>query len=217
LKICGITRLDDAKQAVDEGATALGFVLWPRSPRFVSDRQVEQIVGALPSSITTVGVFVNQALDGILMTMARTGLSMVQLHGDEPSLYANALRWPILRSVTLATGVDRMEDWPAATTFLIDAADPERRGGTGEAVDWTMAAALAKRRRLVLAGGLTPENVGQAIAVVHPYGVDVSSGVEDGPGVKNAKKVSLFLSCARQAAADLQANSRPTNVVMEQE
>lgn len=206
LKICGITRLDDARHAVDEGATALGFVLWPRSPRFVSDRQVEQIVGALPASVTTVGVFVNQGLDGILMTMARTGLSMVQLHGDEPSLYANALRWPILRSVTLETSTDRMEAWPAETTFLMDTANPERRGGTGETVDWTKAAALAKGRRLVLAGGLTPENVGEAILAVHPYGVDVSSGVEDGPGLKNAKKVSLFLSHARKAEAYLQAN-----------
>ena len=206
LKICGITRLDDARHAVDEGATALGFVLWPRSPRFVSDRQVEQIVGALPASVTTVGVFVNQGLDGILMTMARTGLSMVQLHGDEPSLYASALRWPILRSVTLETCVDRMEVWPAETTFLMDAANPERRGGTGETVDWTKVAALAKGHRLVLAGGLTPENVGEAILAVHPYGVDVSSGVEDGPGLKNAKKVSLFLSHARKAEAYLQAN-----------
>jgi phosphoribosylanthranilate isomerase len=206
LKICGITRLDDAKQAIDEGATALGFVLWPRSPRFVSDRHVADIVAAVPASVKTVGVFVNESLDAIFLTMARTGLSMVQLHGDEPGMYGRLLAWPVLKSVTLDTGDDVMDDWPAETTFLVDAADRERRGGTGEAVDWTRAAALARKRRLVLAGGLTAANVGDAIAAVRPYGVDVSSGVEDAPGLKNARKVSLFLSRARQAETLLRAN-----------
>lgn len=206
LKICGITRLSDAKHAIDEGATAVGFVLWPRSPRFVSDRQVAEIVAALPASITTVGVFVNESLDGIFLTMARTGLNTVQLHGDEPGMYARLLAWPVVKSITLDTPSDVIDDWPAETTFLVDAADRERRGGTGEIVDWTRAAALAKRRRLVLAGGLTPANVGDAIAAVRPYGVDVSSGVEDAPGVKNAKKVALFLSRARQAETLIRAN-----------
>ncbi len=205
LKICGITRLADAKQAVDAGANALGFVLWPRSPRFVSHRQVEQIVAALPASVMTVGVFVNESLDGILLTMARTGLSMVQLHGDEPSLYASALSWPILRSVTLDRGQGSVEGWPEATTFLIDAADPQRRGGTGEAVDWTKAATLARLHRAVLAGGLTPENVEEAIAAVQPYGVDVSSGVEDAPGFKNPEKVASFLANAQRGMTRLQA------------
>ena len=205
LKICGLTRLAEAKHAVDAGATALGFVLWPRSPRFVSDRQVEQIVASLPASVITVGVFVNQSLDGILLTMARTGLTMVQLHGDEPSLYASAISWPILKSVTLDKGDGLVEGWPAETTFLVDAADPQRRGGTGEAVDWTKAATLARLRRTVLAGGLTPENVEEAIATVQPYGVDVSSGVEDGPGLKNAKKVARFLANAQRGMARLQS------------
>lgn len=201
LKICGITRLADAKHAIDQGATALGFVLWPRSPRFVSDRQVAEIVAALPSSVVTVGVFVNQPPELIAMTMERTSLTMVQLHGDEPSTYAAVLSWPILRSVSLDTSDGMVEAWPAETTFLVDAFDPERRGGTGQAVDWTKAAVLARLRRTVLAGGLTPDNVEEAIALVNPYGVDVSSGVEHAPGVKDAKKVARFLLNAQKGMA----------------
>ena len=199
LKICGITRLVDAKLAIDAGATALGFVFWPKSPRFVSDRKVAEIVAALPASVATVGVFVNQSVDGIAVTMQRTGLRMVQLHGDEPCTYADALSWPILRSVTLDTAQPLLDAWPPETTFLVDAADPERRGGTGQAVDWTRAAELARLRWTVLAGGLTAENVEAAIATVQPYGVDVSSGVEAAPGLKDAKKVARFLTNAQHA------------------
>jgi phosphoribosylanthranilate isomerase len=199
VKVCGITRLVDARHAVEQGATALGFVLWPRSPRFVSSRKVSEIVADLPSSVMTVGVFVNQSVDGIVLAMQETGLTAVQLHGDEPADYAGALSWPILRSVSVSTAPEIDAAWPAETTLLMDAADPERRGGTGQPADWTQAAQLARRRRLVLAGGLTPETVAAAIAAVRPYGVDVSSGVEDAPGVKNPEKVSRFLANALKA------------------
>jgi phosphoribosylanthranilate isomerase len=199
--------MEDAQHAVEQGATALGFVLWPQSPRFVSDRKVAEIVASVRPDVLTVGVFVNQSLEGIALTMERTGLTAVQLHGDEPSSYASALKWPILRSVTLVNAGKVLEAWPAKTTFLADAADPQRRGGTGQAVEWTWAAELAKRRRLVLAGGLTPDNVAEAIVAVHPYGVDVSSGVEDAPGLKNAKQVARFLSNAREAMGRWQARA----------
>jgi phosphoribosylanthranilate isomerase len=205
LKICGITRLVDARHAVEQGATALGFVLWPKSPRFVSNRKVAEIVAALPPSITTVGVFVNESPEGIALTMERTGLTVVQLHGDEPAPYARALRWPIWRAVTLDTADDVFAEWSAETTFLVDAADPDKRGGTGQVVEWTKAAPLARRRRIVLAGGLTPDNVQAAIREVQPYGVDVSSGVEDAPGLKDPKKVALFLERARRVMAELYA------------
>ena len=205
LKICGITRLLDARHAVENGATALGFVLWPKSPRFVSNRKVAEIVAALPASVVTVGVFVNQPPELVALTMEQTGLTTVQLHGDELPASARTLRRPIFRSVTLESFDEVIEGWPEDTTFLVDAADRDRRGGTGQAVDWTRAAALARRRRLVLAGGLTPDNVEQAIVAVHPWGVDVSSGVEDAPGVKNAKKVARFLANARKAERYLQS------------
>ena len=199
LKICGITRATDALHAVDQGATALGFVLWPRSPRFIDRDRVADIVAQLPSTITTVGVFVNESSDEIARTMEVTNLSHVQLHGDEPRAYADSLAWPILRSVTLVTADQIAATWPQDTTLILDAADIERRGGTGQSVDWGRAAALAQRRQLVLAGGLTPANVADAIATVRPFGVDVSSGVEDAPGVKNTDKVAQFLENARQA------------------
>jgi phosphoribosylanthranilate isomerase len=199
LKICGITSLEAATHAVEQGATALGFVLWPRSPRFVRREDVARIVAQLPATVTTVGVFVNESSDEIARTMERTNLTAIQLHGDEPAAYGDALAWPILRSVTLETASRMATEWPEDTTLLLDAADPERRGGTGHQVDWEAAAALAATRPIVLAGGLTPANVAAAIVRVRPYGVDVSSGVEDAPGVKNPEKVAQFLACARKA------------------
>ena len=199
LKICGIRNLDDASYAVDQGATALGFVLWPRSPRYVERDAVARIVAQLPATVTTVGVFVNESSDEIARTMERTNLTAVQLHGDEPATYAQELAWPILKSVTLATAGEILATWSDDTTLLVDAADMDRRGGTGQQVDWAAAAPLARARRLVLAGGLTPANVADAIAAVRPYGVDVSSGVEDAPGVKNPEKVGRFLTAARKA------------------
>jgi phosphoribosylanthranilate isomerase len=207
LKICGITRLVDARHAVEHGATALGFVLWPKSPRFVSNRKVAEIVAALPG-VLTVGVFVNQPPELIALTMEETGLTTIQLHGDERAAGAGALRWPILRSVTLDSVDEVFEAWPKETTFLIDASDPVRRGGTGQAVDWTRAAKLAQRRKVILAGGLSPDNVAEAIAAVQPYGVDVSSGVEDAPGLKNPAKVRTFLTRARLAAAEFEDQER---------
>jgi phosphoribosylanthranilate isomerase len=123
----------------------------------------------------------------------------VQLHGDEPPAYADALAWPVLRAVALESAADTCTTWPADTTLLLDASDPVRRGGTGATIDWERAAPLARQRRIVLAGGLTPGNVAEAIATVRPFGVDVSSGVEDSPGVKSFEKVTQFLENARQA------------------
>jgi phosphoribosylanthranilate isomerase len=199
IKICGITRLTDALHAVQHGATALGFVFWPHSPRYVTPQRAGEIVAELPAGTTTVGVFVNETVDGIRAVVARTGISTVQLHGDEPPAYAEALGWPILRALTVADASAAADEWSQDTTFLIDTIDPVRRGGTGKTVNWAEAAALARKRRVVLAGGLTALNVADAIGAVHPYGVDVSSGVEETPGVKNFDKVARFLENARHA------------------
>lgn len=199
LKVCGITRLTDALYAVEQGATALGFVFWSGSPRAVTPDRARQIVAELPSIVMTVGVFVNESVAGIRSVVGATGITAVQLHGDEPPAYADALGWPVFRSVTLDSAEDAGSAWGLETTLLLDAADPERRGGTGRTVDWTRAAALARGRRVVLAGGLTPANVAEAIATVRPFGVDVSSGVEEAPGVKDFSKVAQFLANARAA------------------
>ena len=199
VKICGITRVGDAVHAAREGATALGFVLWPESPRAVSREQVREIVSAVPSTIVTVGVFVNEPVEAIRETVAATGLTAVQLQGEEPPAYARTLEYPVFRGFGLNDGDQVCATWPEEATLLVDTNDRVRRGGTGRTVDWVRAAVLARRRRLVLAGGLTPENVASAIVTVEPYGVDVASGVEDSPGIKNLDKVSRFIENARRA------------------
>jgi phosphoribosylanthranilate isomerase len=198
-KICGITRAEDAQHAVEHGATALGFVFWPQSSRAVTTEQARAIIETLPASIAAVGVFVNASVDDIRRIAAGAALSAVQLHGDESPEMARELTAPVFRSVTLADAEQVIREWPDSATLLLDAADPVRRGGTGVAVDWTKAGAIARARRTVLAGGLTPANVGEAIALVRPFGVDVSSGVESAPGIKDRDKVAAFLANARAA------------------
>jgi phosphoribosylanthranilate isomerase len=208
IKVCGITSVNDALHAIDQGATAVGFVLWDKSPRAVTVDRATEIIAKLPSHVMTVGVFVNEPIDSIRATAKRAGLTAVQLHGDEPPAYADALDWPVIRAVSVSE-IDRVADaWSVDTALLVDNIDPVRRGGTGAAVDWSRAAGVAKTRRIVLAGGLTPDNVASAIRAVRPFGVDVSSGVESAPGVKDFGKVTQFISNARLAfhsvGADLQ-------------
>ena len=198
-KICGITRMEDALHAARHGADAVGFVFWPKSPRFVDPSCAAEIVSALPPHVIPVGVFVDEPLDGVREVIARTGIATVQLHGDETPEYAAALGWPVLRGITVDDAEQVCAAWPATTTFLVDAADRARRGGTGQLVDWDRAAGVARWRKVVLAGGLTYANVRDAIVKVGPFGVDVSSGVEDAPGLKNLDKVARFLESARSA------------------
>jgi len=217
LKICGLTTVEDAVHAARAGATVLGVIFAPKSPRCISVERAREIVDAVPGDVPVAGVFVDAALDAIEDAVARSGIRMVQLHGDEPESLAASLPWPVLR----ASGVDSVLDggldggfdeavsrgWPDAT-LLLDAVSGEQRGGTGVRVDWARAAAVARRRNVVLAGGLTPENVAAAIAAVRPFGVDVSSGVERAVGRKDHGKVALFLQHAREALLRIQQVSR---------
>jgi phosphoribosylanthranilate isomerase len=189
VKICGITRVDDAAAAVGAGAQALGFVFWPGSPRFVDPYRARQIVATLPPFVTPVGLFVNQPVDYVVGVASLVRLGAVQLHGDEPAAYAEAIRFPIIKALTLADAIDA---WPARATVLLDAHDPVQRGGTGRPIDWDAAAIVAARRRTILAGGLTPDNVGEALARVRPFGIDVSSGVERTPGIKDHGKIKAL-------------------------
>ena len=199
LKVCGVTRLADALHAVEHGATAVGFVFWPPSPRHVALAQAAAIIAELRPRVTTVGVFVNESVAGIEAVAQATGIDMVQLHGDEPPAYATLLRLPVLRAVSVDDTEGTCGTWPETTTFLVDSLDRVRRGGTGVAVDWARAAPAARRWRVVLAGGLTPASVAEAIVTVRPFGVDVSSGVEAAPGLKDRDKVERFLTNARLA------------------
>jgi phosphoribosylanthranilate isomerase len=201
LKVCGMTRVGDAVHAVREGATAIGFVFWKGSPRYIEPNRAGEIAAALPATVTTVGVFVNEPVDAIRETARVAGLRMVQLHGDESSAYVKRIDQPVMRAVTLDTMVETAKTWPADTTLLLDSTDPSRRGAGRAAVDWPRAAVITRGRRVVLAGGLTPDNIEEAIVTVRPIGVDVASGVESAPGVKDLDKVARFLANARAAFA----------------
>src|SRR5262245_2792516 len=185
VKVCGITRAEDAEAAVNAGANALGFVFWPGSPRFVDPYRVREIVRSLPPFVTPVGLFVNQPRDYVCGVASLVRLGAVQLHGDETPEFAASIPWPSIKALP----VDRARAWPAETTLLLDAHDPVRRGGTGQTIDWASAAAIAKTRRVLLAGGLTADNVAEAVERVRPFGIDVSSGVESSPGVKDERKI----------------------------
>ena len=201
LKICGMTRVGDALHAVREGATAIGFVFWKGSPRYIEPERAGEIAAALPATVTTVGVFVNEPVDDIRETARVAGLRMVQLHGDETPAYMELIDQPVMRAVTLDTMVETTKTWPADTTLLLDSTDPSRRGAGRAAVDWPRAAAITRGRRVVLAGGLTPDKIEEAIVTVRPIGVDVASGVESAPGVKDLDKVARFLANAQAAFA----------------
>jgi len=199
VKICGITRVADAVHAAEQGATAIGFVLWARSPRSITVERAAEIAAELPPHVMRVGVFVNEPVENIRSIAERAHLTAIQLHGDEPPDYAAALDWPVFRAVSVADLNYATEAWASETALLVDNIDPVRRGGTGAVIDWSQAAAVAQTRRVVLAGGLTVDNVASAIRAVRPFGVDVSSGVEAAPGVKDSQKVTEFIANAREA------------------
>jgi phosphoribosylanthranilate isomerase len=191
VKICGITRAEDAAAAIECGAGALGFVFWPGSPRCIDPYRARTIAATLPPFVTTVGVFVNQPADYVSHVAGLVRLGAVQLHGDETAAYAAGITTPAIKAVTVAD--PQLSIWPSRTLLLVDVDDPAKRGGTGRTVDWPAAADLAARRRILLAGGLTPDNVAEAVACVRPFGIDVSSGVETSPGVKDHRRLrALF-------------------------
>ena len=188
VKSCGVTRVEDAVAAAAAGASAIGFVFWPKSPRAVDPFRARAIARALPPFVTPVGLFVNQPLDYIRGVTSLVRLGVVQLHGDETPAFAASIGVPVLKALP----VDRARAWPSGTTLLLDAHDPVQRGGTGRTIDWSSAAEIAAARRVLLAGGLTPDNVADAIRRVRPFGIDVSSGVERAPGVKDHSRITAL-------------------------
>lgn len=198
VKICGITRREDAEAAVEFGAHALGFVLWPSSPRCTTPGAVREIVAGLPPFVTPVGVFVNPSADEVALA-ADAGIRLAQIHGAVPVFAGGRCPLAVLRVVHLSeTTLEAIKPAIADATVLLDASDPVRHGGTGRTVDWTRARAVAARRRVILAGGLTPANVGEAIRAVRPYAVDVASGVEAAPGVKDHDLLRRFIAAAKE-------------------
>ena len=197
VKICGITRLEDAEAAVAAGAGAIGFIFWPDSPRFIDPHRARAIAAALPPLVTPVGVFVNQPRDYVNGVASLVRLGAVQLHGDETPEYASGVAAPVIKALSLAAADSRA--WPARVRILLDVHDPVARGGTGRTIDWAAAAAVAAQREILLAGGLTPDNVADAVARVRPFGIDVSSGVERAPGIKDSRRLRALFEAVHDA------------------
>jgi phosphoribosylanthranilate isomerase len=205
VKICGIRRVEDALLAAELGAAAVGFVFWPGSPRFIDPATARAIAAALPPHVMRVGVFVDQA-PGFLKQVAQTvPLEALQLHGRETIAEYSILGLKLIKAIPVSDPFDGavIDSVPDEVTVLLDAHDPVLRGGTGRTIDWSIAAAMAARRRTILSGGLNPQNVATAVERVRPFMIDVSSGVEASPGIKDAVKLRAFF----QAVAD--AGSAP--------
>jgi phosphoribosylanthranilate isomerase len=202
VKICGITNVEDALAAVAAGADAVGFVFHKESPRRVTSDVVKRIVAQLPPFVLPVGVFVNEDIKIVRDLMDECGLALAQLHGDEAAAYCDLLGRPVLKAIRLKdrgsllslaeyTGRSRVRG------FVLDAFSAVSYGGTGQLTDWSLAAEAARTVPVVLAGGLTPANVAEAVQKVKPYGVDVSSGVESRPGRKDHEKIRAFIKAAK--------------------
>jgi len=196
VKICGLTNLADALAAVRAGADALGFVLAP-SPRQVTPAQVRSIVDSLPPMILTVGVFVNSDLREVAETRSYCGLDLVQLHGQESEQEAAALGRRVIKALPAGPGSQLSAEAYSGAILLLDAGRSKVKGGSGQTCNWELAASLARQRPIILAGGLNPDNVGQAVAQVNPYAVDVASGVEKEPGRKDHEQITKFIARAK--------------------
>ena len=205
VKICGLTNLEDARVAIDAGAHALGFIFFAGSPRHVTPPAAARIISQLPPFVSKVGVFVNESFDSILQVSRTTGIDAIQLHGDETPELCEALKREGLKVIKAF----RMKDQSSlpsvqsfsVSAFLLDSYVPGQLGGTGAKFNWDLAIqAAAFGTPIILAGGLVPENVRDAVAKVAPYGVDVSSGVESAPGTKDHAKVRAFIGNAARGA-----------------
>ena len=204
VKICGITNHDDAAAAVEFGSDAIGFVFFKGSPRHVTAEQAAAIICELPPFVTTVGVFVDEPPELISSAISEAGIDVIQLHGEETPEACRFSRRSIKAiRVKSIDSLEPLKDFKdLVTAFLLDAYAPDALGGTGQKFNWDIAVEAKQFGRIVLAGGLTPENVADAVRHVRPYGVDVSSGVELKKGRKDHKKMKLFIERAKKALAE---------------
>lgn len=199
VKICGITSIEDARHAVACGADALGFVFFDKSPRCIGEAEAKKIIAGLPPFVTSVGLFVNEQRGRMLEVAKECRLDALQLHGDESPQDCAGLPLKVIKALRVRDRQSLQNHRQYAASLLLDAWDPDAYGGTGCRFDWSLAAELATERTLLLAGGLTPENVAEAVRSVRPYAVDVSSGVETSPGCKDPQRVAEFIRAAKEA------------------
>jgi phosphoribosylanthranilate isomerase len=201
VKICGITRMEDANAAVAAAADALGFMFWDKSPRAVTVETASAICRGLPPFVSKVGVFVNAEPSELLDTIAACRLDAVQFHGEETPEFCAQFALPVIRAIRVRDrrSLDELARYKTSA-WLLDSHVPGQRGGTGVTFNWALAAeAVRLGRPVILAGGLTPDNVATAVRAVLPYAVDVSSGVETAPGIKDAAKIQAFVTAAKGA------------------
>jgi phosphoribosylanthranilate isomerase len=206
IKFCGLTHPDDVADAVAAGADAVGFNFYPKSPRYIDPRAAEPLIGATPPNVVPVGVFVTGTIDELRSTAARLGLREIQWHGDGPPPEGDYGSFPLVAACRIrdAADLDAISVDAARLRFtavLIDAHAPSQLGGTGQTAPWDLLRGFDPGVPVILAGGLTPENVAEAIRIVRPYGVDVASGVESSPGRKDAEKMRQFVAAVRSADA----------------
>ncbi len=205
IKICGLTHLDDARYAAELGADALGFVFVPGSPRFIEPQAAAAIIAQLPPLVTAVGVFADALAEAVERALRDCGLGMVQLQGDEPLEICRRLGPGVLKAIHVRdrASLARMRRYVGAVrAFVLDSRSGDQLGGTGRTFDWQLAIEAKAFGPIVLAGGLTPENVALALRQVRPLGVDVSSGVEARVGRKDRDKMRRFIAAARAAARE---------------
>lgn len=201
VKICGVRTLEEAQAAIDAGADALGFNFWPRSPRYIELEAARNIIAAISPLVACVGVFVNEAPQLIRETVLKLGLSAVQLHGDEsPEFCASFDAVKVIKAVRVTEGFDAatLKNYPVAA-ILLDAGVKGSYGGTGRRFDWRAAVEAKQYASIILAGGLTEDNVAEAITQVRPAAIDVCSGVEAEPGRKDLEKLRRFMAAVARA------------------
>ncbi len=201
IKICGITRTEDACAAARSGAHAVGFVFYSASPRCVTAGNAAELIRALPPFVMSVGLFVDASVDEVTQTLAQARVDLLQFHGDESPAYCRQFGVPYLKALRVKPGVDLLQyalDYQDAKGLLLDAYVEGTHGGTGATFDWAL---IPQNLPLpvVLSGGLTPENVTAAVRAVRPWAVDVSSGVEFSKGIKSAAKIAAFVTGVRNA------------------
>lgn len=199
IKICGITNLEDAHAAAALGADALGFIFVPDTPRYIEPEDAKRIISDLPPFIITVGVFADVLPEVILQTVETCGLNAVQLHGSETPEYCSEINGPKLIKASRVKDRNSLSTLPdyKVSAYLLDTYIRGKKGGTGETFNWDLAVEAKRYGRIIIAGGLTPENVARAIRHVRPYAVDVGSGVEASPGKKDHSKVKAFIENIR--------------------
>jgi len=200
VKICGITRVEDARAAIDSGADALGLVFYSKSPRYVELSVAANIARTIGPFVTIVGLFVNAEAAQVREAVKTVGLDLLQFHGDEDEAYCAQFDMPYIKAIRMSPELDVKEvvtKYPSARGFLFDAWNKDKYGGTGETFEWQRLSSLKESADtdipFILAGGLTPENVDQAVAAVKPYAIDVSGGVEQSPGIKSSELIQQFI------------------------